>query len=124
MTSVRQRLWRKRSSSVCSQNTGLWTEEDVHNMLVNPIYGWGIFFESPDAVEAIKTFEEQLAREQRERGCEFSIQELETRFQQLFDEWIATHRFEFSYAPPAIEKDLWLRTQQVIINRLARGEKP
>ncbi len=97
---------------------------DVRDILNNPVYGYGIVLEPFDvAIAQVAALNRQLADEQRERGREFSLQELDQRFQKLFERLVNEGICKRGPdAPPIVTKEEWLKAQQVAIGRLARGE--
>ncbi len=120
----RKRAAVKRSSSRSMRPSYRWTGPKVRDMLTNPIYGYGVVLLPADQVPlAIQQFEEQLANEQSKRGFAFTLQELDERFQAHFKSLVESGSFALGRdAPPLIDKETWLKAQQVAISRIARGE--
>ncbi len=97
----------------------------MRELLTNPTCGYGIVLEPAGLVPALmQKLEQNLARMQRRRGKAFTIEELDQQFQTYFDFLIDTGSCTRGKdVLPWIDKEKWLKAQQVAIGRLARGEK-
>jgi len=91
----------------------------------SPVYAYGINLLPAERVaEAVMKLNTQLAKEMREIGATFTLGNLDQRFQGLL------HQLEVdgicvrdADCPPIITKELWLKAQLVVIQKLARGVK-
>ena len=112
------------SSRPRPQRTEQWTANQVRDMLTNPMHGYGIVLEPADDVPAVvQRFEEELANEEAKRGFGYTLQELDTLFQNFFAMLVDKGLFKRGAdVPPTVLKETWLQAQQVAIARLARGE--
>ena len=64
-----------------------FTADDVRLMLSSPVYGYGINLQPAErAAEAVIQLNTRLAQEMRDTGNTFSSEELDQRFQILFNE--------------------------------------
>jgi hypothetical protein len=98
-----------------------WTEQNVREMISNPIYGYGLVLEPMgDLVEAVDDFVHALA----DRPDEYTVEALDREFQGLFARLEASGRFRRRPdAPPLVGKDEWLRAQLARIAGIRRGEE-
>lgn len=101
-----------------------WTPEQVRQMLASPVYGYGWVLEPANVVtHAVLLLREELAKEQRERGTAYSLDELDQRFQSLFtdlvNDGLCTRGPDTT---PLVAKEMWLQAQQSVIGRLADPE--
>lgn len=112
------------SGRMCLTRPKPWTASEVRDLLTNPTYGYGIVLQPAHLVPAeIQKFDEQLADEQNKRGFGFTLQELDERFQAYFASLVESGAFTRGKdAPPLVDKNTWLESQQVAISRMARGE--
>jgi hypothetical protein len=112
------------SSRSRPQRTAEWTASQVHDMLTNPIHGYGIVLEPTNQLPAVmQRFEEELANEEAKRGFGYTLQELDALFQKFFTMVVEKGIFtRGADVPPTVPKETWLQAQQVAIGRLARDE--
>jgi hypothetical protein len=101
-----------------------FTSDDVRLMLSSPVYGYGVNLQPAErAAEAVMQLNTQLAQEMYDTGTVFSLEELDQRFQILFNELetsgTCTRQAD---SPPIVTKEQWLQAQLRAIEKLSRGE--
>ncbi len=103
-----------------------FTERDVRDMLANPIYGYGIVLEPFETViQRVEELQLHLAAERLARGAPFTPEELDERFQALFQQLVNDGTcVRGTDAPAIVGKEMWLKSQQVAIERLAASKQP
>jgi hypothetical protein len=94
-------------------------------MLSSLVYAYGINLVPAERVaEEVMTLNAQLAKEMREAGMTFTLDELDQRFEallkQLEDSGICLRGESY---PPIVTRDQWLKAQLVTIQKMAKGEK-
>ncbi len=110
--------------SVPRQGPGRFTPEQVRDMLTNPIYGYGLNLQpSEKASEQVLALDRQIAEEVRRSGRAPLVDELDQRFQRLFQQLIDEGTcIRGPDAEALIGKEKWLQSQQARINRLVRDD--
>jgi len=101
------------------------TVDDVRQILTNPVYGYGINFEPVERVtQAVMQLNQTLARQMQLSNTAPTLAELDQHFQALFQTLEESGRCtRTSECPPIVSRDVWLESQQIIIERLSRGEE-
>jgi len=99
----------------------LWKEQDLREIISNPIYGYGLVLEPMgDLVEAVDDFVHALA----DRPEEYTVEVLDREFQGLFARLQASGRFRRRPdAPPLVGKETWLGAQLARIRAIRLGEE-
>jgi hypothetical protein len=93
-------------------------------MLSDPAYAYGINLLPAERVaEEVMQLNTQLAKQVRETGTTFTLNDLDERFQALLrklEESGTCQRGED--LPPIVTKEQWLQAQWATIQKFARGE--
>ena len=100
-----------------------FTAADVRRLLSDPAYAYGVNLLPAERVaDEVMKLNAQLAREVRETGATFTLDDLDQRFQallkQLEDSGVCRRGEDL---PPIVTKEQWLQTQLTTIQKLAWG---
>jgi hypothetical protein len=114
-------VWMKKKGQLSEP----FTAGDVRLILSSPVYAYGINLLPAERVaDAVMQTNRQLAREVRDTGESFSLEELDRRFLALFSELEASGTCTRGEdLPPIVPKTQWLQTQLITIQKLSRGEE-
>lgn len=98
------------------------------SMPLDPVYGWGMVFEPVETlINETAAYIEQLARETRARGEEFSDEELQARFFAFWERLVAEGRLQRlpdrspEFGRAILGPRRWLRAQRIRIRRLVES---
>lgn len=121
----RPRIKKSRSDpSVPRQGSGRFTPEQVRDTLTNPIYAYGLNLQPYEkASEQVLALDRQIAEEVRRSGRAPSVDELDQRFQRLFQQLIDESTcVRGPDAEALLSKEKWLQSQLTRITRLVSSE--